>query len=239
MKKLLSCMLVVVMILTMLAGCGNQTDKKENEASGEASGVFYELTGIAPDTVVMTVSGAEITAEEYLYWLSYLCASTEYNIISYNAYNGYYANLVNDDGSINWNGEFREGQTLAEYVREEAEATIRFYTAIEIMAQKYNAGLDGEDMAAIATNMNNAIQELGGQEQFDLYLEKLGTFIGSLTNVKALDVLPYHVLGKNKYVQLGIDYPLEGIPAATQQQAAEAKQIILNAYRQARQNRTK
>ena len=73
----------------------------------------------------------------------------------------------------------------------------------------------------------------------ELYLEKLGTFIGSLTNVKALDVLPYHVLGKNKYVQLGIDYPLEGIPAATQQQAAEAKQIILNAYRQARQNRTK
>ena len=71
----------------------------------------------------------------------------------------------------------------------------------------------------------------------ELYLEKLGTFIGSLTNVKALDVLPYHVLGKNKYVQLGIDYPLEGIPAATQQQAVEAKQIILNAYRNARQNR--
>ena len=174
MKKWLSCVLAIVMILTMLAGCGNQTEKNENEVSGEASGVFYELTGIAPETVVMTVSGADITAEEYLYWLSYLCASTEYNILSYNAYYGYYANLIKEDGSIDWNGEFQEGQTLAQYVQKEVEATIKFYTAIEIMAQKYNAGLDGEDMTAIATNMANAIQELGGQEQFNLYLEKLG-----------------------------------------------------------------
>ena len=172
MKKWLSCMMAIVMILTVLAGCGNQVQQENSNA--EASGVFYELTGIAPDTVVMTVSGAEITAEEYLYWLSYLCASTEYNILSYNAYYGYYSNLIKDDGSIDWNGEFQEGQTLAEYIREEAEGTIRFYTAIEIMAQKYNAGLDSEDMAAIATNMNDAIQELGGQEQFDMYLEKLG-----------------------------------------------------------------
>ena len=174
MKKWLSGMMVLVMLVTMLAGCGNQADPSENPVSGEASGVFYELTGIAPETPVMTVSGVEITAEEYLYWLSYLCASTEYNIISYNAYYGYYANLVNDDGSINWNGEYQEGKTLAEYVREEAEATIRFYTAIEIMAQKYNAGLDAEDLSTIANNMNAAIQELGGQEEFNRYLEKLG-----------------------------------------------------------------
>ena len=174
MKKWLSGMMVLVMLVTMLAGCGNQADPSENPVSGEASGVFYELTGIAPETPVMTVSGVEITAEEYLYWLSYLCASTEYNIISYNAYYGYYANLVNDDGSINWDGEYQEGKTLAEYVREEAEATIRFYTAIEIMAQKYNAGLDAEDLSTIANNMNAAIQELGGQEEFNRYLEKLG-----------------------------------------------------------------
>ena len=174
MKKWLSGMMVLVMLVTMLAGCGNQADPSENPVSGEASGVFYELTGIAPETPVMTVSGVEITAEEYLYWLSYLCASTEYNIISYNAYYGYYANLVNEDGSINWDGEYQEGKTLAEYVREEAEATIRFYTAIEIMAQKYNAGLDAEDLSTIANNMNAAIQELGGQEEFNRYLEKLG-----------------------------------------------------------------
>ena len=66
------------------------------------------------------------------------------------------------------------------------------------------------------------------------YLQKLGEFIAELTNVKALDVLPYHVLGVSKYKEMGLEYPLEGIPAATAQQAAVAKQVILDAFRNAR-----
>ena len=67
-------------------------------------------------------------------------------------------------------------------------------------------------------------------------LIRLGQFIGTLSNVKALDVLPYHVLGVAKYRQLDLPYPLEGTPAATKQQAAEARKIILEAYRQARRS---
>ena len=189
MKKWISLMLVLVMTVTLLAGCGDQNKPGASAQSGEATGVFYELTGITPETVVMTVSGSEITAEEYLYWLSYLCASTEYNIISYNAYYGYYADLVNDDGSINWEGEYKEGTTLAEYVREETESTIKFYTAIKIMAQNYGAGLDTEDMTAIANNMNSAIQELGGQEAFDQYLEKLGICQSTFQDLSASSFL--------------------------------------------------
>ena len=68
-------------------------------------------------------------------------------------------------------------------------------------------------------------------------LTRLGSFIGSLSNVKALDVLPYHVMGVSKYKELGISYPLDGVPAATPQQAADARQIILKAYRAARSGR--
>ena len=32
-----------------------------------------------------------------------------------------------------------------------------------------------------------------------IYLHKLGLFIGGLNNLKALDVLPYHTMGKSKY----------------------------------------
>ena len=68
-------------------------------------------------------------------------------------------------------------------------------------------------------------------------LERLGTFIGTLSNVKALDVLPYHVMGVSKYRELGIPYPLEGVPAATKTQAEAARKIILTAFRQVRQSK--
>ena len=61
-------------------------------------------------------------------------------------------------------------------------------------------------------------------------LTRLGEFIGTLSNVKALDVLPYHIMGVSKYRELDIPYPLEGVEPATKKQAMTAKQIILTAY---------
>ena len=66
-------------------------------------------------------------------------------------------------------------------------------------------------------------------------LTRLGAFIGGLSNVKALDVLPYHIMGTVKYKQLDIPYPLEGVEPATQAQAMEAKKIILRAFWKVRQ----
>ena len=65
-------------------------------------------------------------------------------------------------------------------------------------------------------------------------LTRLGEFIAGLHNVQALDVLPYHVMGVSKYRELDIPYPLEGVPAATREQADRAKQIILTAFRRVR-----
>ena len=65
-------------------------------------------------------------------------------------------------------------------------------------------------------------------------LTRLGQFLGTLRNIQALDVLPYHTLGVSKYRQLGITYPLEGVEPATKEQAARARQIILDAVRRER-----
>lgn len=51
--------------------------------------------------------------------------------------------------------------------------------------------------------------------------------MATLPNVKALDVLPYHVMGIPKYLELGIPYPLVGVEAATNEQAKQARKIIL------------
>ncbi len=67
-----------------------------------------------------------------------------------------------------------------------------------------------------------------------IYLKELGRFIGSLKNLKALDVLPYHTMGVNKYKELGIEYPLKGISALSKSEAVKAKQFILEGIQEAR-----
>lgn len=66
------------------------------------------------------------------------------------------------------------------------------------------------------------------------YLYRLGQFIGTLGNVKALDVLPYHDMGKIKYENLGIDYPLADLPALPKQDAIKARKTILKGIRDKR-----
>ena len=65
-------------------------------------------------------------------------------------------------------------------------------------------------------------------------LQELGRFIGGLKNLKALDVLPYHTMGKAKYEQLGLEYPLKDTPECGKEQALEAKAHILEGIRQRR-----
>ena len=68
----------------------------------------------------------------------------------------------------------------------------------------------------------------------DKYLFDLGYFIGGLSNLKALDVLPYHTLGLPKYEKLGMEYRLKDVPAMDKSVAIEKKQIILDGVRKRR-----
>ena len=65
-------------------------------------------------------------------------------------------------------------------------------------------------------------------------LFELGKFIGTLKNLEALEVLPYHTLGTAKYKSLGIHYKLEGLSPMSQQKANEAKKIILSGIHKVR-----
>jgi len=66
------------------------------------------------------------------------------------------------------------------------------------------------------------------------HLYNLGRFIGTLKNVKALDVLPYHNMGEKKYESLGIDYPLKGKDPMDKGKALECKKVILKGIRDER-----
>ncbi len=58
-------------------------------------------------------------------------------------------------------------------------------------------------------------------------LQALGYFIGGLKTLKALDVLPYHDMGKAKYAAMGMPYPLADTPNVSKEDAAKAREVIL------------
>ena len=57
--------------------------------------------------------------------------------------------------------------------------------------------------------------------------EALGRLIAPWHNVVGLEMLPYHTMGVVKYEQLGIDYPLAGVPAMDKSRIPELRAAVL------------
>lgn len=67
-----------------------------------------------------------------------------------------------------------------------------------------------------------------------VYLEQLGYFIGGLSSLKALDMLPYHDLGTVKYEKLGMDYKLKDVKPLEKSKIPELKKYVLNGIKKRR-----
>lgn len=59
-------------------------------------------------------------------------------------------------------------------------------------------------------------------------LTLLKSFISSLKTVQKVEILPYHDLGKFKWENLGLKYPLFDIRPATSEDVERAKNILRN-----------
>ena len=57
-------------------------------------------------------------------------------------------------------------------------------------------------------------------------LTRMRSFIDTLTNVKRVEVLPYHSLGVKKYEQLNIEYPFKDKKTPSKEDVNEAKRIL-------------
>lgn len=56
-------------------------------------------------------------------------------------------------------------------------------------------------------------------------------FIATLDNVKKIEVLPYHTLGRSKYENMGIPYALDGVTPPAKETVAMANEILSGALK--------
>ena len=179
MKRWMSALLAAL-LLALCVGCGNQE---------EPSGIYYDITGIAPTETVMTVDGNEIPAQAYFYWTAYNCSYFEYQLGMLAAY-GMSGDLVNvEDGSVNWDAPFSEDQTLSQYVKEETKSAVTFYAVAENLAAELGVTLTEEDETAIADNRASMVEELGGEDAYAQYLDELGVDEETFTRLQSASLL--------------------------------------------------
>lgn len=57
-------------------------------------------------------------------------------------------------------------------------------------------------------------------------LQALADFIGTLKTVTRKEILPYHTLGLFKWENMGIDYPLAGVPTPAPEEVKRAEAIL-------------
>lgn len=65
-----------------------------------------------------------------------------------------------------------------------------------------------------------------GVNSDDASLRKLAAFIGTLDNVRKVEVLPYHTLGVAKWKELGLSYSLDGVEPPSEEMLARAREIL-------------
>lgn len=58
-------------------------------------------------------------------------------------------------------------------------------------------------------------------------LRAMRDFIDTLHTVERVEVLPYHTLGTVKWQELGLDYPLQGVPAPSQEEIDRARRLLI------------
>jgi pyruvate formate lyase activating enzyme len=62
------------------------------------------------------------------------------------------------------------------------------------------------------------------------HLKQLRSFLDTLTNIKSIEVLPYHTKGKRKWIEMGLSYPLEHIGEPSYESIELAQNILTKDY---------
>lgn len=109
MKKTISGLLALFLLLSLCAGCGSKDDTSGgNDQNGAADpaaparegNIYNNLLGVDPDEAALEADGRSIPMGLYLYWLTSSCSYVESQISMMNMYSGgQYSEIVNEEAT--------------------------------------------------------------------------------------------------------------------------------------------
>ncbi len=175
MKKILSGLTALLLLLSVCTGCGNNGDSAGTPAANDdgAKGIYFDLTGIEPQETVLEYGGNTVPAEMYFYLMSSYCSDLASQLYMFSSYYGMYTELVGEDGSIVWDGNL-DGTTPRQYVLDNTEGNALFYMLLENMAAEHGVTLTDEDRADMEATLAQQIEAAGGGEVFQESLTEMG-----------------------------------------------------------------
>lgn len=124
-----------------------------------ATDVAQEVLGFPNGTVLLTVNGADVTAEEYLYWLGNMTAY-------YDMMMSMYGGSLNLDEAIDDNGT-----TWGEQLKEIAYQNAVLIAVTPEAAARYGVTLDDEDLAELRQQRESNIESAGSEEKYAYQLQ--------------------------------------------------------------------
>ena len=171
MKKLLALALACAMALSMLAGCSSKEEPAsesgtEVESTPYVPSITYEevdlstltepvefVTGMAPDTVVGTVGGYDITVDSLLYWFNY---AATYTLQQY-----YYLGM----SDVDWRADIGTGMSIAETVLGSALELASYYALLPgKAAQEYGLTPDQAELDQLNKELQSVLDYFEGDE---------------------------------------------------------------------------
>lgn len=69
------------------------------------------------------------------------------------------------------------------------------------------------------------------------YMDNLADYIAPLDNIDRIEILPYHTMGVNKYEEINMEYPLEGVPAMNSEKAMVFQEYLINKVKEIREGK--
>ena len=183
MKRLLAMLLATALMLGVVAlsngmGRGHRTD-----------GLYYTVTDIHPDAGLLKINGTSVSAEEYLYWLSYNC---EY--------------LTTYDSDLDWDAPVSDGMTYAQYAKADALEAVKLYAIVRQWAKEGRITLSEEDRANLEAERQQYVAYYGGEEGYDQQIQLLGVSKETYADINAVYYL-YNKLLQESCTPEGKCYP--------------------------------